>query len=64
MKNVKCTGESSPSKDEDKIRKIYIFLVGREEPSRVFLVDWVIKIRLTILYLPWSNSTFLTVEKD
>jgi hypothetical protein len=34
--NMKCTRESRPSKDKDKRRKIYIFLVGREELSRVF----------------------------
>jgi hypothetical protein len=36
MGNVKCTRESRPSKDKDKRRKIYIFLAGREELSRVF----------------------------
>ena len=35
-RNMKCTRESRPSKDKDKRRKINIFLVGREEPSRVF----------------------------
>jgi hypothetical protein len=34
--NVKCTRESRLSKDKDKRRKIYIFLVGREKLSRVF----------------------------
>jgi hypothetical protein len=34
--NVKCTSESRSSKDKDKRRKIYIFLAGREELSRVF----------------------------
>jgi len=34
--SMKCTRESRPSKDRDKTRKINIFLVGREEPSRVF----------------------------
>jgi hypothetical protein len=34
--NMKCTRESRPSKDKDKRRKIYIFLAGKEELSRVF----------------------------
>jgi len=34
--NMKCIRESRPSKDRDKRRKINIFLVGIEEPSRVF----------------------------
>jgi len=62
MENVKCTRESRSSKDKDKRRKINIFLVGREEPSRVFYIDWVIKIRLTILYLLWSSRPFPILE--
>jgi hypothetical protein len=63
MGNMKCTRESRPSKDKDKRRKIYIFLVDREESSRVFWVDWVIKIRLTILYLLWAVGPFQLSNK-